>query len=179
MSVSLRDDVLIARALEHDEDAWRVLVERYTSYMYTIAVRGFGIAQEDAREVVQDSFLKLFAALSGYRDRGPGSFRAWLRQIVVNSCLAHLRQRRSAEPLDETVMDPAQQDTLDRIERGFVLRQAVQRLDEHCRQVVTLFFFEGRSYKDIAALLEIPEGTVASRLARGLAKLRTGADDLS
>jgi RNA polymerase sigma factor (sigma-70 family) len=179
MSVSLRDNALIARALEHDEDAWRALVERYTSYMYTIAVRGFGMAQEDAREIVQDSFLKLFAGLSAYRDRGPGSFRAWLRQIVVNGCLAHLRQRRSVEPLDETLMDPAQQDTLERIERGFVLRQAVQRLDEPCRRVVSLFFFVGRSYMDIAALLEFPEGTVASRLARGLAKLRTQAGDLS
>jgi RNA polymerase sigma-70 factor (ECF subfamily) len=179
MSVSLGDEALIARALEHDEDAWRALVERYSSYMYTIAVRGFGIAQEDASEIVQESFLKLFAGLPAYRDRGPGSFRAWLRQIVVNGCLAHLRRRRTAEPLDETMIDPGQQERLERIERGYVLRQAVECLDEACRQVVALFFFEGRSYKNIAAVLEIPEGTVASRLARGLAKLRAEARDLS
>jgi RNA polymerase sigma-70 factor, ECF subfamily len=179
VSASLRDDTLIARALERDEDAWRALVERYTSYIYVIAVRGFGLAHEDAREILQESFLRLFAGLPGYRDRGPGSFRAWLRQIVVNGCLAHVRQRRSATPLDETLADPGQQETLDRIERAFVLRQAVERLDEPCRQAVSLFFFEGRSYKEIAALLEIPEGTVASRLARSLAKLRTQAGDLS
>jgi RNA polymerase sigma-70 factor, ECF subfamily len=177
MSVSLRDDALIARALEHDEGAWRTLVGRYTSYIYSIALRGFGIPSEDAREVVQDSFLKLFAGLSGYR--GTGSFRAWLRQIVVNCCLAHVRQRRSAETLDETVSDPAQQETLERIERGFVLREAVQNLDEPCRQVVSLFFFEERSYREIAAALGIPEGTVGSRLARCLVQLRTAVGDLA
>jgi RNA polymerase sigma-70 factor, ECF subfamily len=177
MSASSSDDALIARALEHNEDAWRALVERYTSYIYTIAVRGFGMPPEDAREIVQDSFLKLFAGLSGYR--GAGSFRAWLRQIVVNCCLAHLRQRRTVETLDETFSDPAQQETLEGIERGFVLRAAVQNLDEACRHVISLFFFEERSYKEIAAALGIPEGTVASRLTRCLAKLRAAAGDLS
>ena len=177
MAVFLRDDALIARALEHDEDAWRMLVERYTSYVYTIALRGFGIPAEDAREVVQDCFLKLFAGLSSYRGTGP--FRAWFRQIVVNCCLAHLRQRRNVETLDETVSDPAQQETLERIEHGFVLREAIQSLDEPCRRVLSLFFFEERSYKEIAAALEIPEGTVASRLARCLVRLRTAAGDLS
>ncbi|HLW47276.1 MAG TPA: sigma-70 family RNA polymerase sigma factor [bacterium] len=175
MSVSLQDDALIARALEHDEDAWRVLVDRYTSYIYTIALRAFGISSEDAREVVQDSFLRLFAGLPGYR--GTGSFRSWLRQIAVNCCLAHLRQRHSAEPLDETVPDPAQQESLERIERGFVLRAAVQNLDEPCRVVVSMFFFEERSYREIAASLGIPEGTVASRLARCVVKLRTAAGE--
>jgi RNA polymerase sigma-70 factor (ECF subfamily) len=177
MSVSLHDEALIARAREHDEDAWRVLVDRYTSYIYTIALRAFGISADDAREVVQDSFLGLFAGLSGYRGTGP--FRAWVRQIAVNCCLAHIRQRRNAEPLDESLSDPAQQEALDRIERGFVLREAVQRLDEPCRQVISRFFFEGQSYREIAAAIAIPEGTVASRLARCLAQLRTGAGDLS
>jgi RNA polymerase sigma-70 factor, ECF subfamily len=170
MSVSPRDEVLIAQALEHDEDAWRQLVERYASYIYAIAIRGFGIDSEDAREVVQESLLKLFEGLRSYR--GEGEFRAWLRQIVRNTALGYLRRRRSTEALDETLRDSQQEETLERIERAFTLREAMGTLHESCRRMISLFFFEGRSYKDIAAALAIPEGTVASRIARCVAKLR-------
>ena len=171
-----RDDTLIARCLEHDEDAWRMLVGRYTSYMHTIAIRGFGIDAEEAREVVQDSLLKLVEGLRGYR--GEGEFRAWLRQIVRNCCVAHLRRRRATEVLDETQRDRHQEETLERIERAFVLSEAIRSLDEPCRQIVSLFFFQGRPYKEIGTALAIPEGTVASRLARCLTKLRSKMREL-
>jgi len=177
MSEAPRDDALIARCLEHDEEAWRLLVGRYTSYMYTIAIRGFGIDAEDAREVVQDSLLKVFEGLPGYR--GEGEFRAWLRQIVRNCCLAHLQRRRATESLDETLRDRDQEETLERIERAFVLSEAVRSLDEPCRQIISLFFFQGRPYKEIGAALAIPEGTVASRLARCLVKLQSRVRELS
>jgi RNA polymerase sigma-70 factor (ECF subfamily) len=163
--------------LEHDEDAWRMLVGRYTSYMYTIAIRGFGINAEEAREVVQDSLLKLVEGLPGYR--GEGQFRAWLRQIVRNCCVAHLQRRRATEVLGETQRDRHQEETLERIERAFVLSEAVRSLDEPCRQIISLFFFQGRRYKEIGAALAIPEGTVGSRLARCLTKLRSKVRELS
>lgn len=177
MSEAQPDDLLIARCLEHDEDAWRMLVGRYTSYMYTIAIRGFGIDAEEAREVVQDSLLKLFEGLRGYR--GEGEFRAWLRQIVRNCCVAHVQRRRTTESLDETLRDPHQEEALERIERAFFLREAVRHLDEPCRQIISLFFFHERPYKEIGASLAIPEGTVASRLARCLTKLRSRVRELS
>lgn len=173
MPASVRDDTLIARALAHDEDAWRALVERYSAYIHTIAMRGFGMGPEDAREILQDSCLRLFAGLSGYR--AEGSFRAWLRQIVVNCCLMRIRGRHPQASLDDTFPDPAQQEALERVEQACVLREAVRHLDEPCRQVVSLFFFEKRSYREIAAELGVPEGTIASRLARALATLRTTA----
>jgi RNA polymerase sigma-70 factor (ECF subfamily) len=176
MLASQHDDALIARALEQDEDASRALVDRYASYVYTIAFRGYGIGREDAREVVQDTFLRLFAALPGYRKEGP--FRAWLRQIAVKCCLAHLRrQERPTEALDAALSDFAQQEAIERVERAFAIRQMLRTLDEPCWQVISLFFFEGRTYRDIAAVLGIPEGTVASRLARCLGKLRERARD--
>jgi RNA polymerase sigma factor (sigma-70 family) len=176
MSEAPRDDILIARCLEQDEEAWRMLVGRYTSYMYTIAIRGFGIAAEEAREVVQESLLKLFEGLPGFR--GEGEFRAWLRQIVRNCSVAHLQRRRPTEALDETLRDRHQEEMLERIERGFVLSEAVRGLDEPCRQIISLFFFQGRPYKEIGTALAIPEGTVASRLARCLTKLRSKMHEL-
>ena len=177
MSETPHDDILIARCLKSDEEAWRMLVGRYTSYIYTIAIRGFGINAEEAREVAQDSLLKLFEGLPGYR--GEGVFRAWLRQIVRNCCVAHLQRRRATEALDETQRDPHQEETLERIERAFVLSEAVRSLDEPCRQIISLFFFQGRSYKEIGAALAIQEGTVGSRLARCLTKLRSKVRELS
>ena len=165
------DDALITRCLVHDEEAWRLLIDRYTSYIYSIAIRGFRIGAEEAREVVQESLLKLFEGLRGYR--GEGQFRAWLRQIVRNCCLAYLRRRRVTEVLADTLPDRDQEETFERIERAYVLREAVRGLDESCREMIVLFFFQDRSYKDIAAALAIPQGTVASRLARCMAKLRS------
>jgi RNA polymerase sigma-70 factor, ECF subfamily len=175
MSVSPRDDVLIARALEHDEDAWRQLVERYASYIYSIAMRGFRMDAEDAREVMQESLIRLYEGLPSYRGVGP--FRAWLRQLVRNCCVVYLRRRRFTEALDNSLRDREQEDALERIERAFILREAMGSIEEPCRQIITLFFFEGRPYKDIAAALAIPEGTVASRIARCVAKLRTKLTD--
>lgn len=177
MSAPPRDDALIARALEHDEEAWRLLVGRYTSYIYTIAIRAFGIGSQEAGEVLQETLLKLFEGLPGYRREG--KFRAWLRQIVRNCCVAHLQRRRATESLDDTMPDRHQEETLERIERAFVLREAVRSLDEPCREIVSLFFFEERPYKEIAAALAIPEGTVASRLARCLTKLRSRVHESS
>lgn len=170
MPASVRDETLIARALAQDEDAWRDLVDRYSAYIYTIAVRGFGMSPEDAREILQDSLLRLCAGLAGYR--GDGSFRAWLRQIVVNCCLARLRTRRLQVSLDDTLPDPAQQAALERVEHACALHEALRQLDEPYRRAVTLFFFERRSYREIAAELGVSEGTVASRLARALVALR-------
>lgn len=167
---NVTDEALIARCLAQDEEAWRLLVEHYASYMYTMAIRGFAIDAEGAREVVQESLLKLFEGLPGYR--GEGEFRAWLRQHVRNCAITYLRRRRITESLKDTLPNPDQEETLDRIERAFVVREAVRSLDEPCREMIGLFFFEGRSHKDIAAVLAIPEGTVANRLARCVAKLR-------
>jgi RNA polymerase sigma-70 factor (ECF subfamily) len=171
MSAPPRDDVLIARALEHDEDAWRQLVERYASYIYTIAVRAFRMDVEDAREIVQESLMKLYEGLPSYRREAP--FRAWLRQLVRNCCIAYLRRRRPTEVLDDSLRDREQEEAFERIEHAFTLREAIGTIEEPCRRIVTLFFFEGRSYRDIAATLAIPEGTVASRIARCVAKLRS------
>jgi RNA polymerase sigma-70 factor (ECF subfamily) len=176
MAEALREEALIARCLKHDEEAWRILVERYTSYIYTIAIRAFSIDAEEGREVVQESLLKLFEGLPGYR--GEGEFRAWLRQVVRNCCAAYVRRRSTAVPLDETLPDRHQEEVLEKIEQAFVLTEAVRGLDEPCRKIIALFFFQARPYKEIATTLAISEGTVGSRLARCLTKLRSRMQEL-
>ncbi len=170
------EEALIARCLQRDEEAWRTLVERYASYVYTIIIRAFGFQGEDAHEVFQESWVAVFEGLRGYRREG--AFRAWLRQVVRNCCAASLRRRHPTEALDEGRADRGQEEMLDRVERAYVLAQVLQELDAPCRQIMDLFFFQAQSYKAIAAALAIPEGTVGSRLARCLTKLRARVKDL-
>lgn len=165
------DEVLIARCRQHDEEAWRALVDRYASYVYTIATRVFGLTGEDASEVLQESLLKVFEGLPGYRGDGP--FRAWLRQVVLHVAAGYLRRRRPTEALPAGLVDPAQEDRLEGIEHAYVLTQALRELDQLCQQIISLFFLQSQPYKAIAARLGMPEGTVASRLARCLTKLRS------
>lgn len=164
------DEELIARCLEHDEGAWAALVDRYAAYIYTIATRAYGLDGEDAAEAFQESLLKIFEGLSSYQ--GKGEFRSWLRQVVRNTCAGQLRRSRRSEPLQNEMADRSQEETLERIERAYMLNQMLAELDESCRQVLSMFFFEGKSYRNISQALNLAEGTVGSRLARCLTKLR-------
>jgi len=177
MPESVSDDALIARCLQRDEAAWRTLIDRYASYVYTIITRAFGFQGDDAREMFQESWVAVFEGLRGYRREG--AFRAWLRQVVRNSCAASLRKRRPTEALDEDRADQRQEEMLEQVERAYVLTQALHELDEPCRKIMDLFFFQAQSYQAIAEALAIPEGTVGSRLARCLTKLRTRVHDLT
>lgn len=164
------DDTLVARCLQHDEDAWRALIERYASYSYTIITRVYRLTGEEAQDAFQDCLLKAFEGLASYR--GEGEFRAWLRQVVRNCCAAHLRKHRPASMLGEEMHDRHQEEAFEQIERASVLAQALRELDAPCQQIISLFFFQAQPYSAIADTLGIPEGTVGSRLARCLTKLR-------
>ncbi len=170
------DALLIARCLKRDEDAWRALVDRYAAYTYTIITRVFGLKGEDASDVFQQSLVRVFESLPGYR--GGGEFRAWLRQVVRTCCLAHLRRHKPTEPVEEDLADRRQEDVLERVEQAYVLTQALHRLEPGCRQIIELFFFQAQSYQAIGSALGIPHGTVGSRLARCLTKLRSEVVDL-
>lgn len=176
MPEPVSDETLIARCLQHDEEAWRLLVGRYASYIYSIARRGYQLEAEDASEVFQESLIKVLEGLRGYRREGP--LRAWVRQIVRNCCAAHIRRGHPTEPLEETLPDRQQEAILERIEHAYAIAEAVRSLDESCQQIISLFFYQGHSYKMIAASLGISEGTVGSRLARCMTKLRSRAYEL-
>ncbi len=166
------DADLIGRCLEHDEEAWQILLDRYAGYIYAIAVRGFRLTPPQAEEILQETALALVQHLADFR--GSGSLRAWIGAIAQNACRQHLRrQRPSAEvPADAETADTSQEMLLAQVEGAFTVREALERLPAECREVLTQAFFEQRRYADIAAALGIPEGTVASRIARCLVRLR-------
>jgi RNA polymerase sigma factor (sigma-70 family) len=130
----------------------------------------------DAEDVVQEAYVRALTFFEGFRgDNG----RAWLLTVVRNTCYTWLEKHRSHEPtvpLDEKVHAPSSslnpEELFLRQASGEELRSAVEELPVEFREVVVLRELEELSYKEIASILDIPTGTVMSRLTRARARLR-------
>lgn len=172
----IREDELIGRARRGDEDAFRSLVERYQDPVLSLALRMLG-HREAAEEVAQDAFVRAWRALPSFR--GDARFSTWLYRITVRRATSEIeamRARRRRETSDGIDVDsipassavaPADRERL-RLERLVAALPVVQRT------AITLFYLEGRSIADVAAVLEMPENTIKTHLHRARASLRRG-----
>ena len=166
------DDVLVQRCLAHDEEAWALLLDRYAGYIYAIAARGFRLGPQEAEEVLQETALSLVQHLPSYRGSGP--LRAWIGAVAANAARQYLRRRRLSAETVASIEAPDLPDetVLDRAEEVITVQAALAQLPEECRAVLDQAFQQQRRYAEIAAALGIPLGTVASRIARCLVRLR-------
>jgi len=176
------DGELIARVLAGNEAAYTVLVERHSDLVYAIVSRI--VANEaDADDVAQETFVRAYHALG--RFRGDSKFSSWLYRIAVNRSLTHLkRKKRRAAAVDPDSGSRAEiESTLGRPpgspdelviaqEQSERVRAAVSELPPRYRMVVTLFYLEEKSYKEVAEILGIPMGTLKTHLHRARALLR-------
>jgi len=172
------DKALVARSLEGDGAAFEALVRKYQRRVFRVAY-GMLKSQEDAMDVAQDAFVKAHQNLE--RFKGDAAFYTWLYRITSNLCIDHLRKRRGEQvEYDDGVrrdedagaplglrtssksFSPVKQ-ALDR-ELGEQIHEALAELSESHREILLLREVEGLSYEEIAAALEIPKGTVMSRL---------------
>ena len=149
----------LLRAGRYDQ-AFEQLLERHEAQIFRMAVlmlRDHGRAEE----VTQDVFLQLWRALPRYDGRAAPS--TWLYTIARNACLSAVRaaSHRRTSPLDDVSEPAAPMPPYDPDVRGLV-----SRLPEMQRDVVTLFYLQDRSLKDVALALDMPEGTVKSHLHR-------------
>ncbi|HWQ22917.1 MAG TPA: sigma-70 family RNA polymerase sigma factor [Gaiellaceae bacterium] len=163
------DAELVRRCREGDRAAWDQLVERYSRYVYGICVRVFRLPESDAEDVFQEVFARVFARLDTLRDEA--ALRPWIAQLTRRLCLDTLagasRERPSPEPVPEAV-----EAALEELDDAFAVREALARLPEPCREMLDRFFARDQSYRTISAELDLPAGTIASRIARCLRKLR-------
>lgn len=173
MSGGPSDDAeVVRRCLAGDEEAWTGLVERHAGYLYGLAVRGFRFSSEEAEEVLQDTFAQVYEHLADYRGTGP--LGAWMGAIAKNVARQRLRSR-SRHPessLPPEAADSTQQRALEAVEESVLVRDALARLEPPCGEVLRRFFVMDQKYSEIASAMRIPEGTVASRIARCLVQLR-------
>lgn len=162
---------VIRRWRNGDKKAFEVLVRRHMTDAYLTAL-GFTGNAEDARDLSQDAFVKAFEARRQFDPERP--FYPWFYRILKNHCLNFLqRVRKNTEPLyfDEGLANErfrAQEKTalerLERDERIRMLRRAIDHLSVEHREVIILKNFEGLSYREMADVLDVPVGTVMSRL---------------
>ena len=165
----LSDAALVERCRAGDSEAWDELVERFSRYVYAIAVRGFRLAEEDAEDVFQDVFTRIYTRLDSLRDEG--ALRPWIAQLTRRACLDSIARRGREQPAEETLADEGR-DEIAEIDEAFAVREAMATLPDVCNDILDRFFAQDQSYRTISAELDLPAGTIASRIARCLQKLR-------
>jgi len=179
---AISDQDLVARTAAGDDDAYRILVERYSDFVYTVVLRVVR-NEEDAEDVAQEAFVRAHGAISKFR--GDSKFSSWLYRIAVNRALTHLKRRKrrpdtvevsssprvEAEVSSRTCVDDPSVRVLDEEFRERV-RAAVAKLPPRYRAAVTLFYLEERSYKEVADILGVPMGTLKTHLHRARAVLK-------
>jgi RNA polymerase sigma-70 factor, ECF subfamily len=181
------DHQMVGRCREGDVGAFEFLVQKHQKKMFNIAYRMTG-DYDAACEVIQDSFLSAYRSIRKFR--GDARFSTWLCSIVVNLSKNRIKQirtrgRREGISLDTPVdtrtgeisREPAAQglSVLEQLERKEVQRTVqagIDRLDPDYREVLVLRDIQGCSYEEICAILNLPDGTVKSRLFRARGALK-------
>jgi RNA polymerase sigma-70 factor (ECF subfamily) len=173
------DQGLVDRARRGDQEAIRLLVEEYERRVIGLAWGLLG-NRADAEDVAQDSFLRAFRALGSFR--GQSTFRSWLFQITINAARTYRRTREGRH--EDAAGGTMEMDTTarpDSLERAVVARDRVRRamatLPPDLREAVILRDVNGLDYREIAHVLDIPMGTVESRIFRGRARLRQALNE--
>ncbi len=176
------DEVLIQRSKNGDLDAFEQLVRRYESKVYTIAYRFLG-NHADALDLAQETFLRLYQALPGFR--GESSFMTWLYRIIANACRDEIRrqQKHGSLSLNDNsgeaaagdyqgagqkmgIFIPSPEEAVERKELNETIQECLNSLSEEHRLVLVMREIQGMSYEEIAGVMNCSLGTVKSRLNR-------------
>ena len=169
------DAALVARCRKGDDGAWRELVERFSRYVYAICTQGFRLSERDSEDVFQEVFARTYEHLGRLRD--DAAIRPWLAQLTRRLCIDSLRGSRREQPTDEAEFDVPEVDVrLERLDEALDVHQALDRLGGDCRDILDRFFARDESYKTIGDALDLPSGTIASRISRCLSKLRAALE---
>ncbi len=179
--MSADDQRLIAECLAGRTEAFGELVCRYQSRLFNTVYRLLGNV-EDARDVVQESFLNAYQSLDSFK--GEALFFTWLYRIATNTAITWRRKRKVMVSLKITQGDPEVAELVDESENSQPsfpleqaeeerrLHQALSRLSPEHRAVLVLKDIEGQKYDTMAEILQVPVGTIRSRLHRARLELR-------
>ena len=179
------DEELVARSIGGDLDSFNQLVLRWERPIYALAYRVIG-REEDARDVCQETFLRAFRALGGFK--GQAKFSSWLYRITLNLCRDWIRRERrqplaqTPEGVDLVELAGEAEDTesieelVARKEIGAAVAKAMALLPEEQRTAIVLKEYHGLTFQEIADMLDCPLSTVKTRLYQGLTVLRRELD---
>lgn len=180
--MTLTDEELVARSVAGDTDSFNQLILRWERPIYALAYRQIG-REEDARDVVQDAFLRAFRALPGFK--GQAKFSSWLYRITLNLCRDFMRRDRRApfvqppDGVDVAELVPAAtghvesiEDVVARDDLSRHVAKAMLTLPDEQRSAILLKEYHGLTFQEIAELQGCPLSTVKTRLYQGLTVLR-------
>jgi len=168
--VAETDAQLVARCRSGDDDAWRELVDRFSRYVYAISVQAFRLPEADAEDVFQEVFARAYENLPKLRN--DAAIRPWLAQLTRRLCLDTIRAGAREQP-GEIPEPSGVDDTIATLDEALFIHDALATLSSNCREILDRFFAQDESYRLIGDALDLPAGTIASRISRCLVKLRT------
>ncbi len=183
---SLRDRELVAAAQKGDRAAFRMLYDAYHRRAFAVAL-GVVKNPQDALDVVQEAFVKVHKHIDGFQ--GSASFYTWLYRIVMNLSIDHVRRAKKSKQVDyddgvarddaeaaagpwPSAESPNPRRTVLRRELSDAIARALETLPEYHRAVIILREVEGLSYEEMAEALDVPKGTIMSRLFHARRKMQ-------
>ena len=165
---SASDAELVSRCLANEQAAWEELVDRYARYVYAIAARVYRLEPGDAEDVFQEVFARVFERLGTLRDGE--ALRPWIAQ-TTRRC-ASTRSGETAARRPPTSSPTACDEGLAQLDEALTVHAALASLSPDCREILDRFFARDESYRTIGEELDLPSGTIASRISRCLSRLR-------
>ena len=174
MAVEESDAQLVSRCRDGDAAAWNEFVERFSRYVYAICGRGFRLSEPDAEDVFQEVFARAYERLADLRS--DDAVRPWLAQLTRRLCIDRLRLLARDTPTDAEPDEREVDEVLATLDEAMSVRAALDKVGDPCREILDRFFCRDESYRTIGDLLDIPAGTIASRISRCLDKVRSELD---
>jgi RNA polymerase sigma-70 factor (ECF subfamily) len=177
LASAIGDAELVRACRAGQQGAWAMLVQRFSRYVYAIAVQGFRLSEADAEDVFQEVFARAYEHLDRLRD--DQAIRPWLAQLTRRLAVDRLRAsaREQADEATVEILDRQASADLERLDLAMSVRQAMLGLSEDCQEILDRFFARDQSYATIAEVTGVPMGTIASRISRCLTKLRALLED--
>lgn len=155
---------ILYQILHGDRKAMADLYRLYAAYA-TAVVHRYVPQADEARDVLQESFLKIFSNISHFHYKGEGSLRAWMMRIVANEAITCLRNHNKLVFTDDFPDQPDEQPEVEGVPPDMI-NKMIGQLPPGYRMVLNLFVFERKSHKEIAGILGIKEDTSASQFCR-------------
>src|SRR4051794_5335320 len=143
MGAEPNDAALVARCRAGDDDAWALLVDRFSRYVYAICSQGFRLSQHDAEDVFQDVFTKAYESLGKLRD--DSAIRPWLAQLTRRLCIDRLREATREAPVEELEPDGVD-DVLENLDEAMAVRQGAAKTGGAGGDMPGRVFARGPSY---------------------------------
>ncbi len=162
----MTEQTLLVGCINNDPSAQRELYNRYSPKMLSVCYR-FGNSREDAEDMLQEGFIKIFTQIHTFQNKG--AFEGWIRRIIVHTCINFLKKNKkfsNSIDLDQADYLEVKEETMPSVMQARQIIECIRLLPLGYRTVLNLYAMEGYSHKEIAEMLDIEESTSRSQYTR-------------